>query len=165
MGSQLAGGINAQVAWRGSPDFVQVRIRTASAARTLRSMFLKTLDEQGVAAGSVCGVMSETYQGCNAALMPPEYAQALRRWCDEAGALLIFDEVQAGFGRTGGCSGSGSGWFPALPASERAYRRVAPVGAGGTDELMEMWPGEMTSTLGKHHLLRGRANISNPRRG
>ncbi len=30
-----------------------------------------------------------------------EYMQALRKRCDETGCLLIFDEVQTGFGRTG----------------------------------------------------------------
>lgn len=30
-----------------------------------------------------------------------EYVQALRKRCDEVGALLVFDEIQTGFGRTG----------------------------------------------------------------
>ena len=45
--------------------------------------------------------MTETYQGGNASFAPPEYIQQLRDWCDRQQALLIFDEVQAGFGRTG----------------------------------------------------------------
>ncbi len=30
-----------------------------------------------------------------------EYVQALRKKCDEVGAILVFDEIQTGFGRTG----------------------------------------------------------------
>jgi acetylornithine/succinyldiaminopimelate/putrescine aminotransferase len=32
---------------------------------------------------------------------PPGYLQGLRQACDEAGALLVLDEIQTGFGRTG----------------------------------------------------------------
>lgn len=152
MGSQLAGGSPALKEWLGggSPDFVQVPYPDGfRCADTSFDGFLKTLDEQGVAAGSVCGVMSETYQGCNAALMPPEYAQALRRWCDEAGALLIFDEVQAGFGRTGRMFGfEHYGVVPDLACFGKGISGGLPLSAlAGTDELMEMYgPGEMTST-------------------
>ncbi len=31
----------------------------------------------------------------------PDYLKALRELCDQTGALLIFDEVQSGVGRTG----------------------------------------------------------------
>ena len=48
------------------------------------------------------GVILETIQG-DAGIRFPEqkYLKALRAQCDRVGALLIFDEVQAGLGRTG----------------------------------------------------------------
>ena len=49
----------------------------------------------------ICGVMLETFQGWGACFYPKEYVQALRKLCDEFGVLLAFDEMQAGFGRTG----------------------------------------------------------------
>lgn len=35
---------------------------------------------------------------------PKAYVEGLRKWCDQHGILLIFDEIQAGFGRTGAWS-------------------------------------------------------------
>ena len=47
-------------------------------------------------------VFIETIQG-EAGIIPPNlgYLQALRKRCEEVGALLILDEIQAGMGRTG----------------------------------------------------------------
>ena len=47
-------------------------------------------------------VLCEPVQG-EAGVHPPKegYLQALRKRCDEVGALLIFDEIQTGMGRTG----------------------------------------------------------------
>ncbi len=47
-------------------------------------------------------VLAEPVQG-EAGVRPPApgYLEALRRRCDEVGALLIFDEIQTGMGRTG----------------------------------------------------------------
>jgi predicted acetylornithine/succinylornithine family transaminase len=49
-----------------------------------------------------CGVMVEPVQG-EGGVTPatPEFLAGLRALCDEVGALLIFDEVQCGMGRTG----------------------------------------------------------------
>ncbi|MFP6764134.1 MAG: aspartate aminotransferase family protein, partial [Planctomycetaceae bacterium] len=62
---------------------------------------LATLADQGITSDMVCGVFIETLQGWGAVPLPVDYVQALRCWADEHGILLIFDEVQTGFARTG----------------------------------------------------------------
>jgi len=48
------------------------------------------------------GVVVETVQGDAGVRIPDSaYMKALRKRCDETGALLILDEIQTGFGRTG----------------------------------------------------------------
>jgi putrescine aminotransferase len=47
-------------------------------------------------------VIMETIPATAGYLVPPDdYFSAMRRVCDEAGALMVLDEVQAGLGRTG----------------------------------------------------------------
>ena len=47
-------------------------------------------------------VMAETVQGEAGVIVPSkEWVQALRKKCSETGTLLILDEIQTGFGRTG----------------------------------------------------------------
>ena len=50
----------------------------------------------------VCAVVVEPVQG-EGGILPadPAYLKALRQLCDEKNALLIFDEIQCGMGRTG----------------------------------------------------------------
>lgn len=48
------------------------------------------------------GVIVETIQGEAGIVLPhPDWLRALRRRCDDTGAMLILDEIQAGMGRTG----------------------------------------------------------------
>lgn len=52
--------------------------------------------------GRTAGVVIEVIQGEAGVRVPSvAYLQALRRRCTEVGALLVFDEIQTGFGRTG----------------------------------------------------------------
>ncbi len=151
MGAQLAGGSAALKSWLGdNPEFVQVPFPDGFRQEdTSFDVFTETLADKGVSADDVCGVMGETFQGCNATLMPAEYAQALRKWCDRHKAVMIFDEVQAGFGRTGKPFGfSHLGVVPDLVACGKSMSGGMPSSAVlGTEELMNMYgPGEMTST-------------------
>jgi acetylornithine/N-succinyldiaminopimelate aminotransferase len=51
---------------------------------------------------SVAAVVVEPIQGEGGVRIPPaDFLPALRRRCDETGALLVFDEVMTGLGRTG----------------------------------------------------------------
>lgn len=52
-------------------------------------------------ARDICGLMMETFQGWGAVFYPEEFVQEVERFARECGALLAFDEMQAGFGRTG----------------------------------------------------------------
>ena len=52
--------------------------------------------------GSVCAVLLEPVQGEGGVNCPSDdYLSRVRTLCDQKGALLIFDEIQTGMGRTG----------------------------------------------------------------
>jgi taurine--2-oxoglutarate transaminase len=51
---------------------------------------------------TIAAVVLETITGTNGLIVPPDgYLQSIREVCDRHGIVLIFDEVMAGFGRTG----------------------------------------------------------------
>ena len=49
----------------------------------------------------LCGFMLETFQGWGAVFYPKEFVQALMEFAKKYNMLVAFDEMQAGFGRTG----------------------------------------------------------------
>lgn len=52
--------------------------------------------------GSVAAVLIEPIQGEGGVIpAPPGYLQGIRQLCDETGALMMVDEIQTGFARTG----------------------------------------------------------------
>ncbi len=152
LGAQLAGGSSAQKEWIGDldPTFVHVPFPDGYKNEdTSFRLFEETLARKGVAPSRVCAVMSETYQGVGPDFMPAEYARQLRAWCDEHGALLIWDEVQAGFGRTGTYWGfEHYGANPDLIACGKGISGALPLSAviGRTDVMDLYAPGSMTST-------------------
>jgi putrescine aminotransferase len=112
------------------PDCVQIPFNDIAALES-------TLDE------SVAAFIVEPIQGEGGINVPDdEYLRAARRRCDEVGALLIFDEVQTGLGRTGkmwGCD-----WAGVAPDMMMLAKALSggcvPIGAVvGTASVWEIW--------------------------
>lgn len=76
-------------------------------------------------------VIAEPVQGEAGVRLPdPGYFEALRRRCDEMGALLIFDEIQTGMGRTGAMFASiRYGIAPDIICLAKAFGGGMPLGA------------------------------------
>jgi 4-aminobutyrate aminotransferase/(S)-3-amino-2-methylpropionate transaminase len=152
LGSQLAGGIPALKSWIGGedPSFVQVPFPDGwHQEDTSFSVFERTLSDRGIAAEEVAGVLAETYLGIGPDFFPPSYAREMRRWCDGAGALLAFDEVQSGFGRTGRLFAfEHYGVVPDLFTCGKGITSSLPLAAviGRAEVLSTYGPGSMTST-------------------
>jgi acetylornithine/N-succinyldiaminopimelate aminotransferase len=79
----------------------------------------------------VCAVILEPMQG-EGGMIPgtPEFLAAARRLCDEHDALLVFDEIQSGMGRTGALfSYMQKGVVPDILTSAKGLGGGFPVGA------------------------------------
>lgn len=79
----------------------------------------------------VCAVVVEPVQG-EGGILPadPEYLQALRQLCNEKNALLVFDEIQCGMGRTGTLFAyMGYGVVPDIMTSAKALGNGFPIAA------------------------------------
>jgi predicted acetylornithine/succinylornithine family transaminase len=76
-------------------------------------------------------ILVEPLQGEGGVIVPDaDYLPGLRKLCDESGALLIFDEVQTGVGRTGKLWGyQHSGVEPDVMTLAKALANGIPIGA------------------------------------
>ena len=85
-------------------------------------------------------VLAEPVQG-EAGVRPPVpgYLEALRRRCDEVGALLVFDEIQTGMGRTGALFAMLKyGVTPDIVCLAKAFGGGMPLGAfASRPEIMQ----------------------------
>jgi len=101
---------------------------------------------------SVAAVIAEPVQGVAGAYdLGADYLAALRRRCDEVGALLILDEVQCGVGRTGRPFAAGLyGVRPDLLTTAKALGAGFPVGALMLTPTIaaELKMGELGTTFG-----------------
>ena len=104
-----------------------------------------------VPSDEVAAIVVEPIQGEGGYVFPPpEFLQELRRICDRHGILLVFDEVQCGFGRTGkmwACDHAGV--VPDILCVAKGIASGMPLGAIISRAEIMKWPaGAHASTFG-----------------
>ena len=152
LGAQLAGGMPKQKIWIGEEGktFIQVPFPDGyKNENTSFDLFLDTLKEEGIKPDDIAGIMTESYQGVGPDFLPVEYAKKLEAFCLKHDIVSIFDEVQAGFGRTGKMfTYEHYGIKPDLIACGKGISSSLPISAViGRKDIMSLYaPGSMTST-------------------
>ena len=101
--------------------------------------------------GEVCAVIVEPIQG-EGGVYPAsaEFLRELRRLCDERGAVLIFDEVQCGLGRTGSLwAHTAAGVYPDIMTLAKPLAGGLPIGAVLVTDAVAavLQPGDHGSTF------------------
>jgi len=99
--------------------------------------------------GDTAGVFVEPIQGEAGVIIPPEgFIAGVREVCDDAGALLIDDEVQTGMGRTGRWLAiEHEGVKPDIVTLAKGIGSGFPLGALVAREGLEFRKGEHGSTF------------------
>ncbi len=101
-------------------------------------------------ADEVAFILVEPIQGAGGYIVPPnEFLPRLQQICRDQGILLILDEVQSGFGRTGKMFASQAfGIEPDIMAVSKALAHGLPAGAAiARAEVMNWEPGAHEGTL------------------
>ncbi len=116
--------------------------RGPSAAEALAALERALVTQ--VAAETVAAIVVEPVQGEGGFVVaPPEFLQGVRRICDENGIVLVVDEVQTGYGRTGAMWGiEHAGVEPDLVTIAKSIANGLPLSAVvGKAEIMDA-PGD-----------------------
>ncbi len=104
LGAHQLSGTSAAKPWLKHPDAAIHHIPFPDDDRDGAAHWnesVASLAAHGVAEDQIAAVFIETLQGWGALPFPVDYMQSLREWADAHEILLIFDEIQTGFGRTG----------------------------------------------------------------
>jgi acetylornithine/N-succinyldiaminopimelate aminotransferase len=118
----------------GQPKYVEGFAPVPGGIRHVEYNNLESLKE--VISDKTCAVVIEPVQGEGGVLpASKEYLQAVRELCDQHGALLVFDEVQTGVGRSGSLFAYQEyGVTPDILTSAKSLGGGFPVGAMLTTE-------------------------------
>src|SRR6185369_17165488 len=152
LGAQQAGGMAGQKSWIVNEDPAILNAPFPDGywqTNTSFDTFLGTIEQRGLKPEHIAGVMMESYQGVGPDFAPVDYVRQLAAWCKQHDIVLIFDEVQAGFGRTGKFwAFEHYGVKPDLICCGKGISSSLPLSAviGRTAIMDQFPPGSMTST-------------------
>ena len=110
--------------------------------------------EQELAKGDVCACIIECIQGVGGVRMvSPEFWQGLRRLCTQYGTVLIADEIQCGYGRSGRFfAHQWLGAAPDLISVAKGIGNGFPMGALLISPEFQPVYGQLGTTFGGNHL-------------
>lgn len=110
--------------------------------------------EQELAQGDVCAVILECIQGIGGCVMAtPEFAQGLAAACKKHGTVLVCDEIQCGYGRSGRFfAHQWLGIRPDLITVAKGIANGFPVGGLLVSPDFPAVYGQLGTTFGGNHL-------------
>jgi 4-aminobutyrate aminotransferase-like enzyme len=109
MGAQMMSGNLKQKEWVGFIDkdihhlpFPYPWILKEESGESFFNRNLKSLEKKGINPSTdLCGMILESFQGWGAIFYPKDFVKAAEIFCKENNIVFTFDEMQAGFARTG----------------------------------------------------------------
>ncbi len=96
------GSTHGAMSMMGTPEGEEWKAEFRPLLPDVRAINFNSFEDLNRITSRTAGVLCEVVQGEAGVRLPnPEWLKALRARCSEVGALLIFDEIQTGMGRTG----------------------------------------------------------------
>ena len=96
------GSTHGAMSMMGTPEGEEWKAEFRPLLPDVKSINFNSFDDLQQITERTAGVLCEVVQGEAGVRLPnPKWLKALKERCNEVGALLIFDEIQTGMGRTG----------------------------------------------------------------
>ncbi len=124
------GSTHGAMSMMGTPEGEEWKAEFRPLLPDVKSIEFNSFEDLAEITERTAGVLCEVVQGEAGVRLPnPEWLKALRARCTEVGALLIFDEIQTGMGRTGVMFASAKyGVAPDVMCLAKAFGGGMPLG-------------------------------------
>ena len=124
------GSTHGAMSMMGTPEGEEWKAEFRPLLPDVKSINFNSFEDLQQITTRTAGVLCEVVQGEAGVRLPnPEWLKALRQRCTEVGALLIFDEIQTGMGRTGAMFASAKyGITPDVVCLAKAFGGGMPLG-------------------------------------